>query len=256
MSAVQGSATGAGDIDWQAVAEARRDLAAALRLAHRFGLSEGICNHFSFALPGRADLFLLNPEGRHWAEMRASDILLVDVDGGVLDGQGVAERTAFCIHAPVHLRCPDARAVLHTHMPYATTLTMLEDQRLLPLHQTALRFWGQVAYDDDFAGLADDPAEGVRLAGVLGGGQVLFMANHGVLVTGPTIAVAFDRLYYLERACQQQVNAMQTGRPLRSVGDNVATLTAAQYQALEDYGEGHFRALKRLLERDGEDFAA
>ncbi len=255
MSALQSSTLKTGDIDWQAVTQARRDLAAALRLAHRFGLSEGICNHFSFALPGRNDLFLLNPEGQHWAEMRASDILLLDADGKVLEGEGEAERTAFCIHVPLHLRCPEARAVLHTHMPCATVMTMLEDQSLLPLHQTAIRFWGQVAYDNEFAGLANDPAEGERLAALLGSGQVLFMANHGVLVTGPTIAVAFDRLYYLERACQQQVNAMQTGRPLRAVGDNMAALTAAQYQAMDNYGEGHFRALKRLLERDGEDYA-
>lgn len=244
------------EIDREGLAEARRDLAAALRLADRFGLSEGICNHFSFALPGHDDLFLLNPFGRHWAEMRASDILLLDPEGRVVDGTGEPELTALCIHAPVHQRCPEARAILHTHMPYATALTMLEDQRLLPLHQTALRFWNEVAYDETFAGLAHDHGEGERLAALLGSRQVLFMANHGVLVTAPTIALAFDRLYYLERACQQQVNAMQTGRPLRMVGENVAGLTADQYRSGEDYSEAHFAALKRILDRDGADYAA
>ncbi len=244
------------DIDPEILQQARQDLAAALRLAHRFGLSEGICNHFSYALPGRDDRFLLNPFGRHWAEMRASDILLVDEEGTVLAGEGEPELTALCIHAPVHRRCPTARAVLHTHMPYATTMTMLEDQRLLPLHQTALRFWNEVAYDESFAGLAQDWAEGERLAGLLGDRQVLFMANHGVLVTAPDIALAFDRLYYLERACQQQVNALQTGRPLRMVGENISGHTAAQYRAGADYSKAHFAALKRLLDRDGEDYAA
>lgn len=244
------------EIDRETLEEARRDLAAALRLAHRFGLSEGICNHFSFALPGRNDLFLLNPFGRHWAEMRASDILLVDAEGRVFDGEGEPELTALCIHAPVHQRCPSARAVLHTHMPYATAMTMLEDQRLLPLHQTALRFWNEVAYDETFSGLAQDHAEGERLADLLGERQVLFMANHGVLVTAPNIALAFDRLYYLERACQQQVQAMQTGRPLRIVGENIAGHTAAQYRSGADYSKAHFTALKRLLDRDGEDYAA
>lgn len=260
MSAAAGSVTSSGidlsGVDRQAVAEARRDLAAALRLAHRHGLSEGICNHFSYALPGHEDLFLLNPYGRHWAEMRASDILLLDGAGRVLDGTGEPEVTALCIHGPVHRLCPEARAVLHTHMPYATSLSMLEDQTLLPLHQTALRFWGQVAYDENFAGLAQEPAEGERLAGVLGDRQVLFMANHGVMVAGPSIGQAFDRLYYLERACRQQIEAMQTGRPLRPVSANVAGFTAAQYAAINDYGEDHFRALKRLLDRDGEDYAA
>ncbi len=243
-------------VDREMLEEARRDLAAALRLAHRFGLSEGICNHFSFALPGRDDLFLLNPFGRHWAEMRARDILLVDAKGGVIEGEGEPELTALCIHAPVHQNCPSARAVLHTHMPYATAMTMLEDQRLLPLHQTALRFWNEVAYDETFSGLAQDHAEGERLAGLLGERQVLFMANHGVLVTAPDIALAFDRLYYLERACQQQVQAMQTGRPLRLVGENIAGHTAAQYRSGADYSKAHFTALKRLLDRDGEDYAA
>ncbi|GAB5468223.1 MAG: aldolase [Rhodospirillales bacterium] len=258
MTGMQGASQAAqvDDLDWPAVETARRDLAAALRLADRFGLGEGICNHFSFALPGRDDRFLLNPYGRHWAEMRASDILLLDGEGRVLAGEGEPETTALSIHGPIHSRCPEARAVLHTHMPYATSLTLLEDQRLLPLHQTALRFWGQVAYDESFAGLADSAEEGERLAGVLGDRQVLFMANHGVLVAGPSIAVAFDRLYYLERACRQQVEAMQTGRPLRAVSDNIAGLTAAQFAAMNDFGADHFSALKRLLDRDGADYAA
>ncbi len=244
------------DVDPDALAAARRDLAAALRLAHRFGLSEGICNHFSYALPGHNDRFLLNPFGRHWAEMRASDILLVDAGGKVLVGGGEPELTALCIHAPIHQRCPSARAILHTHMPYATAMTMLQDQRLLPLHQTALRFWKQVAYDETFSGLAQEWSEGERLAGVLGDREVLFMAGHGVLVTAPDIALAFDRLYYLERACQQQVIAMQTGRPLRMIGENIAGHTAEQYRAGADYSQAHFAALKRLLDHDGEDYAA
>ncbi|MEO1193959.1 MAG: aldolase [Pseudomonadota bacterium] len=244
------------DIDQEAVAQGRLDLAAALRLADRYGLGEGICNHFSFALPGRNDLFLLNPYGRHWAEMRASDILLLDESGTVLAGEGEAETTALSIHAPIHRACPEARAVLHTHMPYATALSLLEDQRLLPLHQTALRFWGQIAYDSAFAGLADSQAEGARLAEVLDDKQVLFMANHGVLVAGPSIAVAFDRLYYLERACRQQVEAMQTGRPLRAVSDAIAAKTAAQFATMNDFGVDHFAALKRILDRDGADYRA
>ncbi len=252
-----GSLAAAGrTVDREILAEARRDLAAALRLAHRFGLSEGICNHFSFMLPGHDDLFLLNPFGRHWAEMRARDILLIDAEGKVLEGEGEPELTALCIHAPVHQRCRSARAVLHTHMPYATAMTMLEDQRLLPLHQTALRFWNEVAYDETFSGLAQEWSEGERLAGLLGDRQVLFMANHGVLVTAPDIALAFDRLYYLERACQQQVNALQTGQPLRLIGENIAGHTAAQYHNGADYSREHFAALKRLLDRDGEDYAA
>ncbi len=100
------------------IQQARVDLAAALRLAVRYGFHEGICNHFSYALLGRDDRFLLNPYGTHWSQLRASDLLVVDGAGKVLEGGGVAEVSAFCIHAPIHQRHPRARAVLHTHMPH------------------------------------------------------------------------------------------------------------------------------------------
>jgi ribulose-5-phosphate 4-epimerase/fuculose-1-phosphate aldolase len=171
----------------EAIQQARVDLAAALRLAERFGLHEGICNHFSYALPGRDDRFLLNPYGTHWSQVTASGLQLVDGAGQVLEGDGAAEVSAFSIHAPIHQRHPRARAVFHTHMPYATSLTSLEDGRLEPVTQNALRFHGDVAYDDDYNGVAEDTAEGERMAGVLGGNRVLFLAHHGVIVVGETI---------------------------------------------------------------------
>jgi len=235
--------------------QAKIDLAAALRLADRHGFSEGICNHFSYAVPGYSDLFLLNPYGRHWAEMRASDILLLDAEGRKLEGRGEAELTAFWIHSRVHVGNPKARAVLHVHMPWATTLTSIESGRLLPCSQNALRFWNDVAYDDDYNGLAGDKAEGDRIAGTLNGKRVVFMANHGVTVVGETIARAFDDLYYLERACELQVKAMQTGRPLKLVSDNVAGNVKAALDA-NPYAADHFVALKRLLDREGQDYAA
>jgi len=247
------------DIDEEtrsAFRQARIDLAAALRLAHRYGFSEGICNHFSYAVPGRNDLFLLNPFAHHWSEVRASDILLVDAEGVVLDGEGTAEVSAFMIHRGVHLASPRANAVLHTHMPYATALTTLEDQRLLPLHQTALRFYDDVAYDEDYRGLADEREEGETIGAALGDKRVLFLANHGVIVVGETIANAFDDLYYLERACQLQVLAYQSGKPLRLLGENIARATRAQYGEINDYGVQHFEALKRMLNREDESYAA
>jgi len=139
--------------------------------------------------------------------------------GAVVEGEGQAETAAFCIHAPIHLRHGRANAVLHTHMSYATTLTSLEDGRLEPVTQNTLRFHNDVAYDDDYSGVAEGPAEGARMAGVLGDKRVLFLAHHGVVVVGKTVAQAFDDLYYLERACEVQVLAMSTGRPLKCVLD-------------------------------------
>jgi len=238
-----------------AIDQAKIDLAAALRLSVRFGLHEGICNHYSYALPGRSDLFLINPYARHWSEMRASDILLMNAEGEVLEGGGKVELTAFWIHSRVHINNPKARAVFHTHMPWATTLTSLAQGRLLPVSQNALRFWNDVAYDDEYNGLGSDKAEGDRIASTLGGKRIVFMANHGIMAVAESIARAFDDLYYLERAAQLQVQAMQTGRPLKYVSDNVAGMTKAQLDE-HPYAADHFAVLKRLMDREGQDYAA
>lgn len=229
--------------------EAKIDLAAALRLAAYFGFNEGVCNHFSVAVPGEDDRFLLNPHGIHWSMIRASDILTVNAAGDLIEGPGPAELTAFTIHSRVHASNPAARAVLHTHMPYATALTCVEGAELAPVHQNSLRFYGDVAYDRGYNGLAEDAAEGDRIAACLGHKRVLFMGNHGVLVVGESIARAFDDLYYLEQACRVQVLAMSTGCPLNPVGDDVARKTYGEYQQGGAYPEAHFDALKRLLDR-------
>ncbi|MDH3919423.1 MAG: aldolase, partial [Rhodospirillales bacterium] len=188
--------------------QARIDLAAALRLAARFEFHEGIDNHFSYSVPGMEDRFLLHPYGLHWSEVTAGDILMVDQDGGVVEGEGEVEISAFAIHSRIHRQHPRARCVLHTHMPYATALTAVEQGRLEPINQNSLRFYGDVAYDEDYGGLAHDVDEGARIAAAFGDKRVLFLANHGVIVAGETIAGAFDDLYFLERACRLQVLAM------------------------------------------------
>jgi ribulose-5-phosphate 4-epimerase/fuculose-1-phosphate aldolase len=238
------------------IQQARVDLAAALRLAVRYGFHEGICNHFSYAVPGHDDRFLLNPYGTHWSQVGASDLLVVDGAGKVLEGDGVAEVSAFCIHAPIHQRHPHARAVLHTHMPYATALTSIEDGRLEPVTQNALRFYSDVAYDDDYNGLAHDTSEGARMAAVLGDKRVLFLAHHGVIVVGDTMAQTFDDLYYLERACEVQVLAMSTGRPLKRIGDNMAGSVFSALSAKDSsFAKAHFDALKQVLDAEDPGYA-
>jgi ribulose-5-phosphate 4-epimerase/fuculose-1-phosphate aldolase len=229
---------------------ARIDLAAALRAASRLGLGEGICNHFSVEVPGRPGRFLINPQGLHWSEVTPADLVLVDAAGRKLAGRHEVEPTAFFIHGAAHRSRPDAKCVLHTHMPYATTLTVVLGGRLEPVSQTALKFHGRDAYDEVYNGLALDTAEGERIVAGLRHAAVLFLANHGVIVTGPRIDVAFDDLYYLERACQLQVLGMTTGKPLRLVPEAVARKTARQMRDDDTQARLHFTALKRLLERD------
>ncbi|HEY7608566.1 MAG TPA: aldolase [Alphaproteobacteria bacterium] len=236
--------------------QARIDLAAALRWAERHGFSEAICNHFSFMVPGTTDRFLINPQGRHWREITASSLLLVGDDGKLIEGDAPPEPTAYYIHWRLHRAVPQARCVLHTHMPYATALTMLEDPELLPALQTSLLFHEQVAHDPDYDGLAFDEAEGDRMASKLGNRSVLFLANHGVIVTGGTVHEAYDRLYYLERACMTQVLAMSTGKRLKMVRPDVARKTAAQMTGAVGHTQqtAHFEALKRLLDKEAPDY--
>ena len=240
--------------------QARIDLAAAHRLAVSQGFSEAICNHFTLTLPGAADRFLLAPYGLHWSEVTARDFMEVTFDGRVVSGGGIVEETALFIHAPLHRMREDARCVLHTHMPYATALAMLDKPELEMASQTAMMFAGQIAYDTDYQGLALDTAEGERLAGVLGADKlVLFLANHGVVVVGRSVAEAYDRLYFLERACQSQVLALSTGRSLRAIPDEIVARTAEQMGAMGPGNlpihERHFAALKRLLDRREPDYA-
>ncbi|HKV16117.1 MAG TPA: aldolase [Reyranella sp.] len=232
------------------VTQARLDLAAALRSAARHGLNEGICNHFSMAVPGRADLFLVNPQGLHWSEISPSDLVMADFDGNVVEGHHSVEPTAFYIHARIHAGKPGATAVLHTHMPYATALTSIRDGRIEMCTQNAFRYWERIAYDEAYSGLALSVAEGDRMCRAMSGKDILFLRNHGVVVCGPTMAQAYDDLYYLERAAMVQVLAMQTGRPLHVIDESSARQAVEQMASDSQQAFLHFESLKRLLDRD------
>ena len=236
-----------------AVAEARVHLAAAHRLAVLHELEEGIDNHFTMTLPGHDDRYLILPYGLHWSEARASDLIVFDESGRVLEGRGSLEISAKCIHAPIH-RITGARVVLHTHQTWAMALNMLKDNRLLPASQTAAFFHGQIAYDDDYTGLAATLDEGERLAAAMGSQPIVFMKNHGVLVTGETVAQAYRRLYRLERVCRNQVLAMGTGQPLQVLADDiVARVQAPNPDDSHPRGERerlYFEAMMRVLDRE------
>ena len=239
--------TAAALFDNPAVAALRADLALALRAAAHHGLGEGVCNHFSVALPGSDDAFLLNPRGLLWGEVRADDIVLVDTEGRRLAGRHPVESTAMFIHAAVH-RITGQACVLHTHMPYATALTLTEDRGLdTRLSQNAMRFHGRVAVDADYNGLALDAAEGERIARAMGDAEVVFLANHGVVVCGARLDHAYDDLYFLERACQAQVIAQSSGRALRPVRTELAERVAQQSLQERLQAELFFAALRRTL---------
>ncbi|MDO9285300.1 MAG: aldolase [Aquabacterium sp.] len=235
------------DFASDSVAGLRADLALALRAAAHHGLAEGVCNHFSVELPDASGRFLLNPRGLLWREVATDDIVMVDRQGQVLAGRHPVEPTAMFIHAAIH-RVARQPCVLHTHMPFATALTLTADRALdTTLSQTAMRFHGRLAVDAHYNGLALDAGEGERIARAMGHADVVFLANHGVVVCGPQMAHAYDDLYYLERACQAQVLAQSTGRPLAPVDAALAARVAAQTLGERLQSELFFEALRRTV---------
>jgi ribulose-5-phosphate 4-epimerase/fuculose-1-phosphate aldolase len=243
-------------LDSEEVWQTRVDLAACFRAAARLGLHEGVCNHLSFMVPGRDDLFLVNPDGWSFAEITASRLLICDFHRNVIAGDGVPEDTAFYIHARLHARVPRARAAFHTHMPNATALAMVEGEPLVWAGQTALKFYGRIMVDETYNGLALDESEGDRIAASSGDADIIFMRHHGVLVLGPSIAKAWDDLYYLERACEVQRLAQSTGRRVLPVSREVAELTAKQmrHEGGRDSPRLHLESIKRQLDRDAPEY--
>ena len=232
----------------------RASLAAAFRWAVRFNWHEGIANHFSLAVSDDSSRFLMNPAGRHFSRIRASELLLLDAnDGDVMNRPNPPDRTAWCIHGAMHRQVPGARCILHVHPKFATVLSSLKDSRMPPIDQNTMRFFNRIAVDDHYGGMGlDDEAE--RLPQALAGKSVLVMGNHGVLVWADTVDEAFDLLYYFERACETLITAYSTGRELRIVSDDVAEKTARQWAEYPDGWQRHFTALREILDEEEPDY--
>ena len=238
--------------------QARIDLAAAFRWAARLNMHESIANHFSVAVSDDGRQFLLNPVGRHFSRMRASELLLLDsARPESAHGADAPDPTAWHLHAELHQRLPHARCILHTHMANATALCCLADFEFLMLDQNACRFHGRIAYDRHYSGMALEASEGARVAQLMGPGKsVFFMGNHGVIVVAPSVAQAFDELYYLEKAAAVQLLALSTGRPLALIPEPVAALAGAQWNNYPTrFCELHFAELKQILDQEEPDYA-
>ena len=231
-------------------ADERIALACAFRWAARLDLHEAVANHFSLAVDEAGTRFLMNPRGRHFSRVRASELLLLDAgDAGTMDRPDAPDPTAWALHGSIHRHVRHARCLLHAHSRFATALACLDDPTLPPVDQNAMRFWGRVTVDDRFDGMGlDDEAE--RIARLVEDKPILLMRHHGVMAIGPTVAQAFDDLYYFERACSTYLTALQTGRKLRSVSDRVAARTERQWRHYPDLSEDHFRELRAILDEE------
>ncbi len=229
--------------------EERRDLAAAFRWTARLNMNEGIANHYSLAVSPDGATFLMNPFGRHWSKMRASDLVELDANVEPDDLGGDIDPTAWAIHGAMHRKVPHARCIMHLHSKYATALAVLKDPSLPPIDQNAMRFFNRVANDDGFDGMGlGDEAE--RLARVLGNRSIMMMGQHGILVAGPTVAQCFDDIYYFEKSAETYMTALATGKELNVASDAVAEKTARQWEEYPGAAEKHLSAIREVLDED------
>ncbi|MEM9211198.1 MAG: class II aldolase and adducin N-terminal domain-containing protein, partial [Pseudomonadota bacterium] len=208
----------------------RVDLAAAFRWTARLNMHEAVANHFSLSINEDGTKFLMNPNQVHFSRVKASDILVIDAnDPTTLEKPDAPDITAWGLHGGVHRNCGHARCVMHVHSIHATVLASLAESDLPPIDQNCATFYNRYVVDNDYGGLALEE-EGARCAALLTDPKhkVMIMGNHGVLVIGDSVAETFNRLYYFERACENYIRALQTGRPLRVLSDEFAEKTAME----------------------------
>jgi len=229
--------------------ETRRDLAAALRWSARLNMHEGIANHFSVAVSDDGSHFLLNPNGVHWSKIRARDLLELDANGEVGEINGSVDPTAWAIHGAMHRKVPHARCIMHLHSKYATALACLKDPSLPPIDQNTMRFYNRVSVDSGFDGMGlGDEAE--RMADTLGNKSILMLGQHGILTVGPSVAHAFDDIYYFERSAETYMTAMATGKELNIASPDVAEKTAQQWEEYPGAAANHMKAIRAVLDEE------
>ena len=234
----------------------RVDLAAVFRMAAALGWHEAVANHLSVAVSADGKKFLMNPRRRHFARIKASDLLLLDTDDPeTMSRPDAPDPSAWCIHGTLHAGAPQARCVLHVHPPYATAISCLADPEIKPIDQNTARFYNRVAIDAGYGGIADNKAEGERLLRALGNRTRLMMRNHGVLVVADTIAEAFHDLYYLERACQTLTLARSNNAPLNPLPHDIAEQTAESWLNYTDSAYAHFAEMKAMLDEKDPSYA-
>ena len=232
-------------------------LAASFRWAARLNLHEAVANHFSLAVNAEGSRFLMNRNQVHFSRVRASRLLLLDANQpDAMSGPNAPDPTAWGLHASIHRRCESARCVMHVHSKYATVLASLRNSTLPPIDQNSAMFFNRHIVDESFGGLAFE-SEGERCAKLLNDSsvKVMVMGNHGLLVIGDSVADAFNRMFYFERASETYINALQTGLPLRTLSDEVAEKTASEIDRYPSQAERHFEELMAILDDEGSNYA-
>lgn len=239
----------------------RQDLAACYRLLAHYRMTDLIYTHCTLRVPGPERQYLINPYGVMWDEITASDLVLLDAHGNVAESKSTSKSTpinlaGFVIHGAIHEAREDAHCIVHTHT-LAGCAIAAQREGLLPVNQISLEFYGRVAYHD-YEGISYDLDERRRLVRDLGDKPVMIMRNHGLLTVGTTVAQAFLRMFYLEKACEIQLAAQSTGQALLLPSKKICRKAERQFNAPAPPPEAHlvnepndlaWSALLRLLDR-------
>jgi ribulose-5-phosphate 4-epimerase/fuculose-1-phosphate aldolase len=233
--------------EWQA----RVDLAACYRLAHHYGMTDLIYTHISARVPGPEEHFLINPYGLLFSEVTASSLIKIDLDGETIlnpDPRYSTNYAGFVIHSAVHRARPDVGCVMHTHSRAGMAISALECG-LLPITQTAMRFYNRIGYHD-YEGPALDLDEQKRLAADLGTRNAMILRNHGFLVAGTSVAEAFNIMHWLERAAQAQLDIMACNAKFTVPPPELAEKTAHLFDpgVRRRYGEMEWPTMLRFLD--------
>ena len=234
----------------------RVDLAASFRWTARLNMHEGVSNHFSLSVNDDGTKFLMNPNQVHFSLIKASDMLLLDAnDPTTMDRPDAPDPTAWGLHGALHRLCPHARCAMHVHSVHATVLATLKNPVLPPLDQNCALFFDRIAYDTQYGGLAlDEEAERACHALKDASKQVLVMGNHGIMVIGATVAEAFNRMYYFERACEIYIKALWTNQELNIIDDATAAQVAQENEEFGIMADKHLDSIKLLLDRSEPDY--
>jgi ribulose-5-phosphate 4-epimerase/fuculose-1-phosphate aldolase len=213
----------------------KQRLAAAFRLFGRFGFDEGVAGHITARDPEHLDHFWLNPFGMPFSHIRVSDLILVDHEGKVIEGDALVNGAAFAIHSQIHAARPDVIAAAHAHSVHGKAWSSLR-RPLDPLTQDSCAFYDDQAVFDDYTGVVLDLEEGKRIAHALGGRKAAILSNHGLLTVGHSVDEAAWWFITMERTCQAQLLAEAAGTPVL-IGADQAALTATQ---VGSHLAGHF----------------
>ena len=225
----------------------RVDLSACYHLADHFQMSDIIWNHITAKTSATKDTFLINKFGLRYDEVTASNLLEIDLNGKIINGEGEINETGYVIHGAIHKNRKDIHCVMHTHSRAGLAVSCFKEG-LKPMIQDSAIFYNRVSYHE-WEGMSTDSEECDRLSKSLGANKAMILRNHGLLTCGESISEAFMLMYYFDRACKTQIDAESTGEELVIPTNNIMEYAAGQYDDPQfKLGKHEWPALIRLLD--------